>query len=133
MSVVGSPDYFSTYPVPKEPHDLTNHNCINIRHSVDGGVYVWEFEKKKRKINVRVNGQLTANSNIHILNGALDGIGLSYVPDFMAKPYIDDGRLIEVLADWSPYFPGFHLYYPNRRNTAPAFAAFVDAIRYKSA
>lgn len=133
LSVVGSPEYFSTHPVPKEPHDLTNHNCINIRHAVDGGVYVWEFEKKERKINVRVNGQLTANSNIHILNGALDGIGLSYIPDFMAKPFIDDGRLIEVLADWSPYFPGFHLYYPNRRNTAPAFAAFVDAIRYKSA
>ncbi|WP_202304394.1 LysR family transcriptional regulator [Dryocola clanedunensis] len=131
LCVVGSPAYFASRPIPADPRELTDHNCINIRHSINGGVYVWEFENKGRKVNVRVSGQLTANSNIPILNGALDGIGLAYIPDFMAQPYIEDGRLVEVLADWSPYFDGFHLYYPNRRNTTPAFAAFVEAVRYK--
>ncbi|GKW42597.1 LysR family transcriptional regulator [Pectobacterium parvum] len=131
LSVIGSPAYFKKNPVPIHPHDLTTHKCINIRHSFGGSLYAWEFEKEGRSMAVRVNGQLTANSNIHILNGALDGIGLAYIPDFMAQPYIEDGRLIEVLTDWCPYFSGFHLYYPNRRNASPAFSAFVAAIRYK--
>ncbi|MBO1552119.1 LysR family transcriptional regulator [Yersinia pseudotuberculosis] len=131
LSVVGSPAYFKKHAVPDVPHDLTTHHCINIRHSVGGSVYAWEFEKDGRTMTVRVSGQMTANSNIHILNGALDGIGLAYIPDFMARPYIESGRLIEVLADWSPYFPGFHLYYPNRRNASPAFTAFVNAVRHK--
>ncbi|MGM3174351.1 LysR family transcriptional regulator [Dickeya lacustris] len=131
LSVVGAPAYFQKYPIPRHPHDLTTHKCLNIRHSFGGSVYAWEFEKEGRSMTVRVNGQLTANSNIHLLNGALDGIGLAYIPDFMAQPYLDDGRLIEVLADWSPYFSGFHLYYPNRRNTSAAFTAFIDAVRYK--
>ncbi|MEE4483865.1 LysR substrate-binding domain-containing protein [Serratia ficaria] len=83
-------------------------------------------------MNIRVNGPLLSNSNIHILNGALDGVGLAYSPDFMVKPYLEDGRLEEVLADWSPYFQGFHLYYPHRRNTSPAFSAFVDAVCYRA-
>lgn len=131
LSVVGSPDYFIENPLPQHPHDLTSHKCINIRHSVGGSVYAWEFEKDGRTMNVRVNGQMTANSSIHVLNGALDGIGLAYIPDFMARPYIESGQLTEVLADWCPLFPGFHLYYPNRRNASPAFTAFVNAVRYK--
>lgn len=131
LSVVGSPDYFNQHPAPVHPHDLMAHQCINIRHSAGGSVYAWEFEKAGRSMTVKVNGQFTANSNIHILNGALDGVGLAYIPDFMAQPWLDNGQLVEVLADWSPYFPGFHLYYPNRRNASPAFSAFVDAVRYK--
>lgn len=131
LSVIGSPSYFENNPAPIHPHDLTTHKCINIRHSVGGSVYAWEFEKEGRTMTVRVNGQMTANSNIHILNAALDGIGLGYIPDFMAKPFIDSGELVEVLVDWCPYFPGFHLYYPNRRNASPAFTAFVNAVRYK--
>uniref|UniRef100_UPI0028E804F5 LysR substrate-binding domain-containing protein n=3 Tax=Pantoea TaxID=53335 RepID=UPI0028E804F5 len=91
----------------------------------------WEFEKAGRKLNIRVNGPLLSNSIIHVLNGALDGIGLAYVPEAMAKPHIENGTLIEVLADWSPTFEGFHLYYPNRRHTSSAFVAFVDAVRYR--
>lgn len=130
LSVVGSPAYFEKYPEPQVPQDLTSHNCINIRHSVGGNVYAWEFEKDGRAMTARVTGQMMANSNIHILNSALDGIGLAYIPDFMAAPWIKNGRLIEVLADWSPYFPGFHLYYPNRRNASSAFTAFVNAVRF---
>ncbi|MBZ6384938.1 MULTISPECIES: LysR family transcriptional regulator [Pantoea] len=131
LAVVGTPDYFQTHPVPVIPQDLTAHRCINIRHSVGGSVYAWEFEKDDRKLNIRVNGPLLSNSIIHVMNGALDGIGLAYVPEQMARPHIEAGRLIEVLADWSPTFEGFHLYYPNRRNTSSAFAAFVEAVRYR--
>ncbi|OCA55373.1 LysR family transcriptional regulator [Photorhabdus namnaonensis] len=130
LSVVGTPAYFEQYPIPQSPHDLTNHCCINARYSVVGGIYVWEFEKDGRKLNIRVNGQFTSNSTIHLLNSALDGIGLAYVPEYLAKPYIADGKLKEVLADWCPYFQGFHLYYPNRRQASPAFMAFVEAVRY---
>ncbi|WP_064503445.1 LysR family transcriptional regulator [Franconibacter helveticus] len=131
LAVVAAPAYFEKHPVPQHPQELTAHQCINIRHSVGGSVYAWEFEKAGRSLTVKVSGQLTANSNIHILNATLDGVGLAYIPDFMARPYLESGQLKEVLADWCPYFPGFHLYYPNRRNTSPAFTAFVNAVRYK--
>ncbi|MBD8161813.1 LysR family transcriptional regulator [Erwinia persicina] len=131
LSVVGSPGYFKQHPIPTHPRDLTAHHCINIRHSVGGSIYAWEFEKAGQKMNVRVEGQLMSNSTLPVLNAALDGVGLAYVPDFMARPHIEDGRLTEVLADWSPYFQGFHLYYPNRRNISPAFAAFVAAVKYR--
>ncbi|MEN1836143.1 LysR family transcriptional regulator [Pseudomonas lijiangensis] len=131
LSVVGSPSYFKKHAAPTQPQDLTQHSCINIRHSAEGGCYAWEFEKGPRKFNIRVSGQLTANSMIHVLNGALDGVGLAYVPDFMAKPYLASGQLKEVLADWCPYFQGFHLYYPNRRQASSAFTAFVEAVRYQ--
>ena len=131
LSVVAAPGYFADHSVPVHPQELTQHQCINIRHSIGGSVYAWEFEKAGRSMSVKVNGQLTVNSNIHILNGALDGIGLACLPDFMAQPYIESGQLQEVLVDWCPYFSGFHLYYPNRSDTSPAFAAFVNAVRYK--
>lgn len=131
LVVVGTPAYFAQHPKPKLPQELTNHSCINIRHSADGACYAWEFEKGERKLTIRVSGQLTANSMIHVLNGALDGVGLAYVPDFMAKPHLTSGELVEVLPEWCPYFSGFHLYYPNRRQASPAFNLFVDAVRYR--
>jgi DNA-binding transcriptional LysR family regulator len=131
LAVVGSPAYFEQHPAPQVPQDLTHHTCINIRHSLNGACYAWEFEKDSRKLNIRVNGQFTSNSMIHVMNAALDGIGLAYVPDFLARPHIASGHLKEVLADWSPYFEGFHLYYPNRRQASPAFTAFVEAIRFR--
>ncbi|QXG36644.1 LysR family transcriptional regulator [Pseudomonas viridiflava] len=131
LSVVGTPEYFEKHAAPLLPQDLTQHTCINIRHSPNGNCYAWEFEKDGRKLNTRVNGQFTSNSMIHVMNAVLDGVGLAYVPDFLAKPHLASGRLKEVLADWSPYFEGFHLYYPNRRQASPAFTAFVEAIRYR--
>jgi len=94
-------------------------------------LFEW-FEKEEKKINVRVNGPLISNSIVHVMNGALDGIGLAYVPETMARQHIDSGALIEVLADWSPVFEGFHRYYPNRRNISPAFSAFVEAVKYSN-
>jgi DNA-binding transcriptional LysR family regulator len=131
LAVVGSPAYFERCPPPKTPYELTNHACVNIRHRPSGAIYAWEFEKDGQELTVKCEGQLVFNSIVHVLNGAVDGIGLAYVPEALTAPYLADGRLKEVLADWCPYFQGFHLYYPNRRQTSPAFSAFVDAFRYR--
>jgi DNA-binding transcriptional LysR family regulator len=131
LIVVGSPAYFARQPEPITPYELTEHSCINIRHRVAGAMYAWEFEKQGRAFTVKVEGQLVFNSIMHVLNAALDGIGLAYVPEPLAAPYLADGRLKAVITDWSPYFQGFHLYYPNRRQASPAFMAFVEAIRYR--
>ncbi|MFW7341458.1 LysR family transcriptional regulator [Pollutimonas sp. H1-120] len=131
LAVVGSPAYFNRNPPPKTPHDLTRHDCVNIRHRPAGAIYAWEFEKDGQAFTVKVEGQLVFNSIMHVLNAAVDGIGLAYVPEELVAPYLADGRLKEVLPDWCPYFQGYHLYYPNRRQASPAFSAFVEALRYR--
>lgn len=131
LAVVGSPAYFERRPPPKTPYDLTKHACVNIRHRPSGTIYAWEFAKDDKEFTVKGEGQLVFNSILHVLNAAVDGIGLGYVPEELAAPYLADGRLKEVLADWCPYFQGFHLYYPNRRQASPAFSAFIEALRYR--
>lgn len=132
LAVVGSPAYFAGCAPPPTPYALTDHACVNIRHRPSGSIYAWEFEKDGKAFTVKGAGQLVFNSIMHVLNSALDGIGLGCVPEHLAAPYIAEGRLVRVLEDWCPYFQGFHLYYPNRRQTSPAFTAFVDAVRYRS-
>lgn len=131
FTVVGTPDYFERRSKPETPHELTNHSCINMRLTTAGGMYAWEFKKDGRELNVRVEGQLAFNSVLPVLNATLDGHGLAYVPEDLTKPYLDRGELVEVLADWSPNWQGYHLYYPSRRQASPAFSAFVEAIRYR--
>ncbi|SAL86842.1 LysR family transcriptional regulator [Caballeronia arvi] len=130
MAIAGSPEYFSKRKPPRTPQDLTAHSCVNLRVSSHGGLYVWELEKKGRKLNVRVDGQLVFNSSRLLLQAALDGRGLAYLTEGQMKPYLADGRLIRVLADWCEPFSGYHLYYPSRRQPTPAFALLVDALRY---
>ena len=131
LVVAGSPAYFERHPPPRTPHDLTKHACVNIRHRPSGAIYAWEFEKSGKAFTVKVEGQLVFNSIMHVLNAAADGIGLAYVPEELAAPYLADGRLKQVLSNWCPYFQGYHLYYPNRRQASPAFSAFVEALRYR--
>jgi len=131
MAVVGAPSYFAKRAPPKTPQDLTHHNCINLRLPTHGGVYAWEFEKGGRELRVRVDGQLACNGAHQMLNAALDGLGLAYLPEDLAQPCIADGRLKRVLEDWCPRYSGYHLYYPSRRQTSPAFAQLVDALRYR--
>jgi len=131
MAVVGAPSYFETKPKPKKPQDLTAHDCINIRLPTYGGIYAWEFEKRGRELKVRVDGQLVFNNITLRLNAVLAGLGLAYLPEELVAPYVADGRLIRVLEDWCAPFPGYHLYYPSRRQPAPAFAVLVDALRYR--
>lgn len=132
MAVVGSPAYFEKRPQPYKPQDLTAHNCINLRLPTHGGLYAWEFEKGKREVKVRVEGQFVFNSATLMLNAALEGLGLLYLPEQQVQPYLADGRLVRVLADWCEPFSGYHLYYPSRRQPTPAFALVVDALRYRA-
>ncbi|MCA8909389.1 MAG: LysR family transcriptional regulator [Rhodospirillaceae bacterium] len=132
FSVVAAPAYFAQHSPPATPQDLTSHRCINHRLTTAGSLYAWEFEKDGRELNVRVDGQVTFNSVIPALHAAVDGLGLAYVPEELTKPYLEDGRLREVLADWCPTLQGYHLYYPNRRQALPAFSLLVDALRHRA-
>ena len=131
MAVVGSPSYLAKRSLPKTPHDLVDHDCINLRLPTHGGLYAWEFEKGGRELNVRVDGRLVFNMTSQMLNAALAGFGLAYLPEDLAEPHIGRGRLKRVLENWCPRFPGYHLYYPSRRQASPAFALLVDALRYR--
>ena len=129
MAVVASPDYFATHPVPKTPHDLTAHNCINQRMPTSGGLYVWDFERRGRRLNVRVDGRLIFNTTQPQVDAALAGLGLTLLPEDEVAAHIEAGRLVRVLQDWCPPFAGYHLYYPSRRQPSPAFALVVEALR----
>ena len=131
MAVVGAPSYFRKRSAPKTPQDLIGHNCINLRLPIHGGLYAWEFEKGDRTLNVHVEGQLVFNGVAQILNAALAGLGLGYVPEGLVQAHLAEGRLVRVLADWCPPYPGYHLYYASRRQHTPAFALLVEALRYK--
>lgn len=130
MAVVGASAYFAEHPQPRLPQDLTAHRCINLRLPTAGGLYAWEFEKDDRELRVRVEGPLVINTATLALKAALGGMGLAYVPEDRVQEHIAAGRLVRVLADWCSPFPGFHLYYPSRRQPTPAFAVLVEALRY---
>ncbi|WP_342724579.1 LysR family transcriptional regulator [Bradyrhizobium sp. B097] len=131
MVVVGAPSYFKRRDRPKRPQDLTQHACINIRLPTHGGIYAWEFEKRGRPIKVRVDGQLVFNSTALRIKAALAGLGLAYVAEDQVQAQLAKGQLVQVLDDWCAPFPGYHLYYPSRRQSSPAFALLVDALRYR--
>jgi DNA-binding transcriptional LysR family regulator len=130
-AVVGAPAYFARRARPKTPQDLTTHACINLRLPTHGGLYAWEFEKAGREIRARVEGQLVFNGTAPMLDAALSGFGLAYVPEDTVRAHLADGRLIRVLADWCPPYPGYHLYYPSRRQPTQAFSLLVNALRYR--
>jgi DNA-binding transcriptional LysR family regulator len=131
FAVVGAPSYLARRPIPEKPQDLAGHLCINYRFPSSGALYVWEFEQGGREIKVRVDGQLVFNNIFHVLDAALSGFGLAYVPEDLALPYIGTGELQRVLAGWSPYWDGYYLYYPSRRQSSPAFTAVVEALRHR--
>jgi DNA-binding transcriptional LysR family regulator len=131
-AVVGAPSYFAKRPKPKTPQDLTAQTCINLRLPTYGGLYAWEFERgRRRALRVRVEGQLVFNGTAPMLDAALAGFGLAYLPEDNVREHLADGRLIRVLADWCPPYPGYHLYYPSRRQPTPAFALLIDVLRYR--
>ena len=131
MAVVGAPSYFAERPRPGTPQDLTAHGCINLRLPTHGGLYAWEFGKDGRELRVRVEGQLVLGTAALILTAALSGFGLAYLPEEQVRAHLADGRLVRVLADWCEPFPGYHLYYPSRRQQSPALAVIIDALRYR--
>jgi DNA-binding transcriptional LysR family regulator len=129
LAIVGSPEYLAQHPVPKHPKDLLNHNCITLRLPTLGGVYAWELKKGSRNIQVRADGQFTFNGAYQMLNAALDGAGLAFIPEDLASPHVAAGRLHWVLPDWYPSFPGLHIFYPSRREYSKALSIVVDALR----
>ncbi|MGR7510886.1 LysR family transcriptional regulator [Klebsiella aerogenes] len=129
MAAAASPDYFARYPVPKTPHDLTQHQCINMRMVRSGGIYVWEFDHEGGELKVRVNGQLTFNTSDHVVDAALAGLGIAFLPEEEFGLHIREGRLVRVLESWCHPFPGYYLYYPSRKQPSPAFSLVVDALR----
>jgi len=131
MAVVGSPAYFQKHAPPKTPHDLASHACINLRLPTHGGLYVWDFDKDGQQVRTRVEGQLIFNSGSQILRASLAGFGLAFQAEDAVLEHIAEGRLIRVLSDWCEPFSGYHLYYPSRRQSSPAFALLVDALRYR--
>lgn len=132
MACVGAPAYFAAHGVPRTPHELTGHSCINLRLPTLGGLYAWEFEKDGRPLNVRVDGQLVFNDTTLVLKAATAGLGLACVLQDQAEEQLADGSLVRVLEDWHPPFPGYHLYYPSRRQLSPAFALLVEALRWRA-
>ncbi len=131
MAVVGAPSYFARHPRPKTPQDLAAHSCINLRLPTLGGLYAWELEKDGREVRVRVDGQLVFNISPPLIKAALAGHGLVCVFEDQAQQHLEAGKLVRVLEDWCPPFPGYQLYYPSRRQPTPAFALLVEALRYK--
>ena len=131
FAVVGSKSYFAKRSLPKTPQDLISHACINLRLPTYGGLYAWEFEKGGRELKVRVEGQLVFNSIFQVLDAALAGFGIAFVPEDLAQIHIAKGRLKRVLEEWCLPWSGYHLYYPSRRQSSPAFTLLVEALRHR--
>lgn len=131
LVAVASPHYFDEHGVPQHPQELVRHVCINMRHETAGSLYAWEFEKDGQALRVRVSGQLTFNNSYAMIDAAVNGYGIAYVPENIVERQIASGSLIQVLDDWSPFFDGYFLYYPTRHQNLPAFNVIVEALRYR--
>lgn len=132
LAAVASPGYFAEHGVPTHPQDLVRHVCINMRQETSGGLYAWEFGKDGKELRVRVDGQLTFNNSYAQIDAAVNGYGIAYVPENIVERQIASGSLVLALNDWSPFFDGYFLYYPSRRQNLPAFKVIVDALRHRS-
>ena len=129
LVAVTSPQYFADNPAPEHPQELIVHNCMNHRQARGGGLYVWEFEKDGQELRVRVDGQLTFNTTRVMVDAALKGYGIAFVPESLVERQVASGELVQVLDDWCLKFPGYYIYYPSRRQSLPAFKVIVDALR----
>jgi len=127
LGVVGSPKYFESHPVPRKPQDLKDHACIGFRFS--NSLYRWEFEKGRTALSVSPQGPASFDDPDLVIQAVLDGVGIgTAMEDSLTEP-IAEGRLIQVLRDWCPSFPGYFLYYPSRRNQPAALAVLIDSLR----
>ena len=131
--IVGSPGYFAWHAKPTTPQELQKHNCITLRLASSGGIYAWELEKDGKAIELRVHGQAVFTMGSHMADAAVSGCGLAYLTEDLAAPYLADGRLVPVMQDWCPKFPGLHAYYPSRRHSSRALSLVIDTIRLANA
>lgn len=131
LVAVAAPEYLNAKGAPLHPRDLVQHNCINMRHETAGSLYAWEFEKDGQELRVRVEGQLAFNNSYAMIDAAVSGYGIAYVPENIVEYQIETGALVKVLDEWSPFFDGYFLYYPSRHQNLPAFKVIVDALRHR--
>lgn len=126
-AVVATPDFFKRYPFPQHPQDLNLLPCIRLRFP-SGKMYRWEFEREGETIAMDVTGPVTLDDMGLIAEASLSGYGLAYVFEELVKPCLDDGKLIRVLQDWCPQYPGLYLYYPGRNQQPAALKSFINFI-----
>ncbi len=126
--IVASPAYLAQHETPQHPRDLLRHQCVRFRFA-SGHLYKWQFERGEESLEIDVQGRITLSEQTTILRAVLDGLGIAYVLEDAARPWLDSGQLVSMLEDWSPPFPGFVLYYPRQRQMTSALRAFVDLLR----
>jgi DNA-binding transcriptional LysR family regulator len=131
-AAIASPLYFERHPKPNTPYDLRDHACIRYRFP-SGIPYAWEFEKNGEAVEIEVDGPLTLDSQRASIRAALDGIGIAYTFESLVMPLIEQGRLVRVLEDWCPVYPGLFLYYTSRKQMPAALRAFIDFVRLERA
>jgi len=129
-AIVASPAYFKTHPKPRKPQDLLQHRCIGCRHGTT--LYRWEFEKGGKEVTVGVPGPVVLDDVDLMVRAALDGVGIVFAFEEQVAPHLARRRLVRVLEDWCPPFPGYFLYYPSRRHQPPGLSALIEALRYRS-
>jgi DNA-binding transcriptional LysR family regulator len=128
LAVVGAPGYFAERASPRVPDELASHSCVQFRRA-DGELFQWSFERSGKSRRVVVGGRVVVNSADLAVRAAVDGLGLAYVIEPVAEPFLRSGELVRVLEDWAPSFQGLYLYYPGRRQVPVALRAFIDMIR----
>lgn len=128
-AIVGSPTYFADRPLPEHPDDLSSHLCIGCHSGPEGSLYRWTFEHDGQTLTRDVSGPLLTDDADLMLHAALTGIGLWHGVDRVARPFINEGRLVRVLEDWSPSYPGFHLYYAAGAPLSPAARAVIQMLK----
>jgi len=132
MTMVASPAYLDGRKPPKTPQDLLDHDCVTLRLATAKGIYAWELKKGRNEIQARVNGRITCNTQPHMVQAALDGFGIAFVTEDIVLDHVRSGQLRIVMPDWCPVFPGYHAYYPSRRQASRAFSIVIDALRHRA-
>jgi len=130
MAIVAAPAYLARHPSPVSPSDLTQHACINTRFSMRGGSSAWELKKGRQNLQVRVEGPWTFNSLYPVIDAALTGFGLAYVPEELVRPYLVTGQLQSVMTNWCKTFPALHVFYASKRRASRAISLVIDALRH---
>ncbi|MGY6236274.1 LysR family transcriptional regulator [Burkholderia ambifaria] len=132
MTMVASPAYLDGRKPPKTPQDLLDHDCVTLRLATAKGIYAWELKKGRNEIQARVSGRITCNTQPHMVQAALDGFGIAFVTEDIVLDHVRSGQLRIVMPDWCPVFPGYHAYYPSRRQASRAFSIVIDALRHRA-
>ena len=130
MAVVAAPSCLEQRPPPTSPSDLTMHDCITMRSSLRGGMDAWELGQGRQTLQVRVEGSWIFDSAYAAMDAALAGHGLAYLPEELALPHLQGGRLLPLLEEWWPTVPGLHICFSSRRPASAALSVVVDALRH---